>query len=32
MIYKMNDVFGMDLDKFVGVSLVVGLLGVIVVA
>ncbi|GAA6950904.1 GTP-binding protein [Helicobacter pylori] len=28
MIYKMNDAFGMDLDKSVGASLVVGLLSV----
>ncbi|MFP6152033.1 YcjF family protein [Helicobacter pylori] len=28
MIYKMNDAFGMDLDKSVGASLVAGLLGV----
>ncbi|WRA03749.1 50S ribosome-binding GTPase [Helicobacter pylori] len=28
MIYKMNDAFGMDLDKSVGTSLVAGLLGV----
>lgn len=32
MIYKMNDAFGMDLDKSVGVSLVAGLLGVTAVA
>ncbi|GAA8061623.1 hypothetical protein HpDR60_03810 [Helicobacter pylori] len=28
MIYKMNDAFGMDLDKSVGTSLVAGLLSV----
>ncbi|GAA8543187.1 hypothetical protein HpDR6_08510 [Helicobacter pylori] len=28
MIYKMNDAFGMDLDKSVGASLITGLLGV----
>ncbi|KOS33460.1 YcjF family protein [Helicobacter pylori] len=28
MIYKMNDAFGMDLDKSVGASLIAGLLGV----
>ncbi|WQW64457.1 DUF697 domain-containing protein [Helicobacter pylori] len=32
MIYKMNDAFGMDLDKSVGASLVAGLLGVTAVA
>ncbi|WRE24245.1 hypothetical protein KVC27_04000 [Helicobacter pylori] len=32
MIYKMNDAFGMDLDKSVGTSLVAGLLGVTAVA
>ncbi|GHP94325.1 hypothetical protein VN0268_05590 [Helicobacter pylori] len=32
MIYKMNDAFGMDLDKSVGASLVVGLLSVTAVA
>ncbi len=32
MIYKMNDAFGMDLDKSVGASLITGLLGVIAVA
>ncbi|GAA6878934.1 hypothetical protein HpHNI66_07170 [Helicobacter pylori] len=32
MIYKMNDAFGMDLDKSVGTSLVVGLLSVTAVA
>ncbi|MGL2551581.1 GTPase [Helicobacter pylori] len=32
MIYKMNDAFGMDLDKSVGASLVSGLLGVTAVA
>ncbi len=32
MIYKMNDAFGMDLDKSVGVSLVAGLLSVTAVA
>ncbi|WRE15524.1 DUF697 domain-containing protein [Helicobacter pylori] len=32
MIYKMNDAFGMDLDKSVGASLITGLLGVTAVA
>ncbi|MGL2658568.1 YcjF family protein [Helicobacter pylori] len=32
MIYKMNDAFGMDLDKSVGASLVAGLLSVTAVA
>ncbi len=32
MIYKMNDAFGMDLDKSVGVSLIAGLLSVTAVA
>ncbi|MFP6259893.1 YcjF family protein [Helicobacter pylori] len=32
MIYKMNDAFGMDLDKSVGTSLITGLLGVTAVA
>ncbi len=32
MIYKMNDAFGMDLDKSVGASLIAGLLGVTAVA
>ncbi|MFP6007437.1 YcjF family protein [Helicobacter pylori] len=32
MIYKMNDAFGMDLDKSVAASLVAGLLGVTAVA
>ncbi len=32
MIYKMNDAFGMDLDKSVGTSLVAGLLSVTAVA
>ncbi|MCH4599775.1 hypothetical protein KII73_03540 [Helicobacter pylori] len=32
MIYKMNDAFGMDLDKSVATSLVAGLLGVTAVA
>ncbi|WP_199492488.1 GTPase [Helicobacter pylori] len=32
MIYKMNDAFGMDLNKSVGTSLVAGLLGVTAVA
>ncbi len=32
MIYKMNDAFGMDLDKSVGASLVAGLLGVTAIA
>ncbi len=32
MIYKMNDAFGMDLDKSAGASLVAGLLGVTAVA
>ncbi|WQY63065.1 DUF697 domain-containing protein [Helicobacter pylori] len=32
MIYKMNDAFGIDLDKSVGASLVAGLLGVTAVA
>ncbi|WP_240447183.1 YcjF family protein [Helicobacter pylori] len=32
MIYKMNDAFGMGLDKSVGASLVAGLLGVTAVA
>ncbi|MFP6236936.1 YcjF family protein [Helicobacter pylori] len=32
MIYKMNDAFGIDLDKSVGTSLVAGLLGVTAVA
>ncbi|GAA7199832.1 hypothetical protein ID0445_03570 [Helicobacter pylori] len=32
MIYKMNDAFGMDLEKFVATSLITGLLGVTVVA
>ncbi|EMH19862.1 hypothetical protein HMPREF1448_00467 [Helicobacter pylori HP260AFi] len=32
MIYKMNDAFGMDLDKSMGASLVAGLLGVTAVA
>ncbi|GAA7649379.1 hypothetical protein MMM6_06330 [Helicobacter pylori] len=32
MIYKMNDAFGMDLDKSVGASLIVGLLSVTAVA
>ncbi|NHB30675.1 DUF697 domain-containing protein [Helicobacter pylori] len=32
MIYKMNDAFGIDLDKSVGASLITGLLGVTAVA
>ncbi|GAA7222185.1 hypothetical protein HpCK27_00500 [Helicobacter pylori] len=32
MIYKMNDAFGIDLDKSVGASLIAGLLGVTAVA
>ena len=32
MIYKMNDAFGMDLDKSVAASLITGLLGVTAVA
>ncbi len=32
MIYKMNDAFGMDLDKSVGASLIAGLLSVTAVA
>ncbi len=32
MIYKMNDAFGMDLDKSVGTSLITGLLGVTTIA
>ncbi|WRE24154.1 hypothetical protein KVC47_02970 [Helicobacter pylori] len=32
MIYKMNDAFGMDLDKSVGASLIAGLLGVTAIA
>lgn len=32
MIYKMNDAFGMDLDKSVGASLITGLLGVTAIA
>ncbi len=32
MIYKMNDAFGMDLDKSVGASLIIGLLSVTAVA
>ncbi len=32
MIYKMNDAFGMDLDKSVATSLITGLLGVTAIA
>lgn len=32
MIYKMNDAFGMDLDKSMGASLVAGLLSIIALA